>query len=271
MIKDITIGQYFPGHSLVHKLDPRLKLVLTFVYILFIFFCKNFVALGVMVLYLALTVLLSKISLKMLRKSLKPIVIIVLITAFLQIFYNKDGTVLLELGKFQLTTGGIYMAVFTTIRIVALVAASSMLTYTTSPTLLTDAIERLFSPLKVLKINVHSIAMMMTIALRFIPTLIDEVDKIMSAQKARGAELDTGNLIQRGKALVPVFIPLFVNAFTRAYDLAFAMECRCYRGGEGRTRLRVMKLQVRDYLTCVFTAVCMAGVLVANHFIPAVI
>lgn len=271
MIKDITIGQYFPGHSLVHKLDPRLKLVLTFVYILFIFFCKNFVALGVMVLYLALTVLLSKISLKMLRKSLKPIVIIVLITAFLQIFYNKDGTVLLELGKFQLTTGGIYMAVFTTIRIVALVAASSMLTYTTSPTLLTDAIERLFSPLKVLKINVHSIAMMMTIALRFIPTLIDEVDKIMSAQKARGAELDTGNLIQRGKALVPVFIPLFVNAFTRAYDLAFAMECRCYRGGEGRTRLRVMKLQARDYLTCVFTAVCMAGVLVANHFIPAVI
>lgn len=271
MIKDITIGQYFPGHSLVHKLDPRLKLVLTFVYILFIFFCKNFVALGVMVLYLALTVLLSKISLKMLRKSLKPIVIIVLITAFLQIFYNKDGTVLLELGKFQLTTGGIYMAVFTTIRIVALVAASSMLTYTTSPTLLTDAIERLFSPLKVLKINVHSIAMMMTIALRFIPTLIDEVDKIMSAQKARGAELDTGNLIQRGKALVPVFIPLFVNAFTRAYDLAFAMECRCYRGGEGRTRLRVMKLQVRDYLTCVFTAVCMAGVLVANHFLLAVI
>ena len=271
MIKDITIGQYFPGHSLVHKLDPRLKLVLTFVYILFIFFCKNFVALGVMVLYLALTVLLSKISLKMLRKSLKPIVIIVLITAFLQIFYNKDGTVLLELGKFQLTSGGIYMAVFTTIRIVALVAASSMLTYTTSPTLLTDAIERLFSPLKVLKINVHSIAMMMTIALRFIPTLIDEVDKIMSAQKARGAELDTGNLIQRGKALVPVFIPLFVNAFTRAYDLAFAMECRCYRGGEGRTRLRVMKLQARDYLTCVFTAVCMAGVLVANHFLLAVI
>ena len=271
MIKDITIGQYFPGHSLVHKLDPRLKLVLTFVYILFIFFCKNFVALGVMVLYLALTVLLSKISLKMLRKSLKPIVIIVLITAVLQIFYNKNGTVLLELGKFQLTAGGIYMAVFTTVRIVALVAASSMLTYTTSPTLLTDAIERLFSPLKVLKINVHSIAMMMTIALRFIPTLIDEVDKIMSAQKARGAELDTGNLIQRGKALVPVFIPLFVNAFTRAYDLAFAMECRCYRGGEGRTRLRVMKLQARDYLTCVFTAACMAGVLVANHFISAVI
>lgn len=271
MIKDITIGQYFPGHSVVHKLDPRLKLILTFVYILFIFFCKNFVALGVMVLYLVLTVLLSKISLKMLLKSLKPIVIIVLITAVLQIFYNKDGTVLFELGKFQLTTGGIYMAVFTTIRIVALVAASSMLTYTTSPTLLTDAIERLFSPLKALNINVHSIAMMMTIALRFIPTLIDEVDKIMSAQKARGADLDTGNLIQRGKALVPVFIPLFVNAFTRAYDLAFAMECRCYRGGEGRTRLRVMKLQARDYLTAVFTAICMAGILVANHFLPAVI
>lgn len=271
MIKDITIGQYFPGHSVVHKLDPRLKLVLTFVYILFIFFCKNFVSLAVMVVYLLLTVLLSKISAKMLLKSLKPIVIIVAITAVLQIFYNKDGTVLLELGKFQLTSGGIYMALFTTVRIVSLVAASSMLTYTTSPTLLTDAIERLFSPLKVFKINVHSIAMMMTIALRFIPTLIDEVDKIMSAQKARGAELDTGNLIQRGKALVPVFIPLFVNAFTRAYDLAFAMECRCYRGGEGRTRLRVMKLLARDYLATAFTAVCMAGVLVANHFLTAVI
>lgn len=271
MIKDITIGQYFPGNSLVHKLDPRLKLVLTFAYILFIFFCKNFASLAIMVVYLILTVAISKISVKMLLKSLKPIIIIVAITAVLQIFYNKDGTVLLELSKFQLTTGGIFMAIFTTIRIVALVAASSMLTYTTSPTLLTDAIERLFSPLKVLKINVHSIAMMMTIALRFIPTLIDEVDKIMSAQKARGAELDTGSLLKRGKALVPVFIPLFVNAFTRAYDLAFAMECRCYRGGEGRTRLRVMKLRARDYLTVAFTAVCMAGVLVTNHFLPALL
>ncbi len=271
MIKDITIGQYFPGNSVIHRLDPRVKLVLTFVYIVLIFLCKNFASLGIMVAYLAAAVLLSRISLKMLAKSLKPIVIIVVITSVLQIFYNSDGTVLWELGKFQLTSGGVFMAVFTTIRIIALVAASSLLTYTTSPTLLTDAIERLFSPLKAVKINVHSIAMMMTIALRFIPTLIDEVDKIMSAQKARGAELDTGGLIQRGKALVPVFIPLFVNAFTRAYDLAFAMECRCYRGGEGRTRLRVMKLGVRDGVSLAVTALCVAGIVTANHFLTAVI
>ncbi len=271
MIKDITIGQFFPGNSVVHKLDPRAKLVLTFAYILLIFLCKNFAALGIMVVYLIAAVLLSRISVKMMLKSLKPIVIIVLITSVLQIFYNQDGTVLFETGKFQLTTGGIFMAIFTTVRIIALVAASSLLTYTTSPTLLTDAIERLFSPLNKIKINVHSIAMMMTIALRFIPTLIDEVDKIMSAQKARGADLDTGGLIQRGKALVPVFIPLFVNAFTRAYDLAFAMECRCYRGGEGRTRLRVMKLCFRDYAALLITAVSIAGIAVTNHFLPAVI
>ena len=163
------------------------------------------------------------------------------------------------------------MAIFTTLRIVILVVASSMLTYTTSPTMLTDAIERLFSPLKVFKVNVHSIAMMMTIALRFIPTLIDEVDKIMSAQKSRGADLETGGIVQRGKALVPIFIPLFINSFRRAYELAFAMECRCYRGGEGRTRLKVMKMQLRDYISLVIVALVIAGVFVLNHFFKAVL
>lgn len=271
MIKDITIGQYFPGNSLVHKLDPRAKLVLTFVYILLIFLCKNFVSLGILVAYLLVSVLLSRISVRMILKSLKPIVILVCITSVLQIFYNSDGTVLWELGKFKLTTGGVFMALFTTVRIIALVTASALLTYTTSPTLLTDAIERLFSPLKRVHINVHSIAMMMTIALRFIPTLIDEVDKIMSAQKARGADLDTGGIVQRGKALIPVFVPLFVSAFTRAYDLAFAMECRCYRGGEGRTRLRVMRLRARDFIVLAVTVGCIVGVAVANRLLPAVI
>lgn len=271
MIKDITIGQYFPGNSVIHKLDPRGKLVLTFVYIILIFLCRNFAALGVMLLYLLAVVLLSRISLKMLAKSLKPILLIVLITSLLQILYNDDGRVLWEAGRFQLTTGGIFMAIFTAVRIAALVAASSMLTYTTSPTLLTDAIERLFSPLKAVHINVHSIAMMMTIALRFIPTLIDEVDKIMSAQKARGAQLDTGSILQRGKALVPVFIPLFVNSFTRAYDLAFAMECRCYRGGEGRTRLKVMKLRLCDYMAFLITALCIVAIAVSNYYLTAVI
>lgn len=271
MIRDITIGQYFPGKSPIHNLDARLKLVLTFVYIVSIFFCKNFVSLGVSLVYLVIAVLLSRISLKLIAKSLKPIVIIVLLTSVLQIFYNNDGTVLFRRGWFEITTGGLIMAVFTSVRIVALVLASSLLTYTTSPTLLTDAIERLFSPLKKIKINVHTIAMMMTIALRFIPLLIDEVDKIMSAQKARGAQLDSGGVLKRGQALVPVFIPLFVNAFTRAYDLAFAMECRCYRGGEGRTRLRVMKFCKRDYAAIAITVVCLAGIGVSNAFLTALI
>ena len=271
MIRDITIGQYFPGVSLLHRLDPRLKLALTFAYIVAIFFCKNFVSLGVCVLYLFTAVALSRLSLKLLAKSLKPIVILVLLTSVLQIFYNDDGTVLFGKGWYAVTTGGVLMAVFTTVRIVSLVLASSLLTYTTSPTLLTDAIERLFSPLKKLHINVHSIAMMMTIALRFIPLLIDEVDKIMSAQKARGAQLDSGGLLKRGQALIPVFIPLFVNAFTRAYDLAFAMECRCYRGGEGRTRLRVMRLALRDWLTTAVTVLCFAGIGVANALMAPLI
>lgn len=269
MIKDITIGQFFPGNSVIHKLDPRMKLVLTFIYIIAIFICKNFLALTAMVLFLIVSVLLSKISLKLISKSIKPVLIIVLITSVLQMVYNTKGLVLLELGKLHITTGGIFTAVFTTVRIVALVTASSLLTYTTSPTLLTDAIERLFSPLKIFKINVHSIAMMMTIALRFIPTLIDEVDKIMSAQKSRGADLESGNIIQRGKALVPIFVPLFINSFSRAYELAFAMECRCYQGGEGRTRLKEMKLALRDYIALILIIAVCAVIIASNLFITA--
>lgn len=271
MIKDITIGQYFPGNSVIHKLDPRLKIVLTFAYIIAVFLCKNFYSLGLMLLLLIFVILLSKISSKLILKSIKPIVIIVIITSILQLLYNKNGETLFQWHRLQLTTGGIYTAIFTTIRIVALVVASSMLTYTTSPTLLTDAIERLFSPLKVFKINVHSIAMMMTIALRFIPTLINEVEKIMAAQKSRGADIESGNLIQKGKALIPIFIPLFINSFMRAYDLAFAMECRCYQGGEGRTRLKQMKMKLRDYISAVILVLVIAGIFVLNHFFKAVI
>lgn len=271
MIKDITIGQYFPGTSPIHKLDPRMKIVLTFIYIIFIFLCRNIVAMGAMALLLLATVLMSKISPKLIWKSVKPIFLIVLITSALQLLYNSDGTVLFEWKRLHITTGGVYMAIFTTARIVVLVIASSMLTYTTSPTLLTDAIERLFSPLKVIKINVHSIAMMMTIALRFIPTLIDEVDKIMSAQKSRGADFETGSLIKRGKAMIPIFIPLFINSFRRAYELAFAMDCRCYQGGEGRTRLKVMKLAARDYISLGILVLFCVGIIVSNHYLTAVI
>ena len=226
---------------------------------------------GAMALLLLATVLMSKISPKLIWKSVKPIFIIVLITSALQLLYNSDGTVLFEWKRLHITTGGVYMAIFTTARIVVLVIASSMLTYTTSPTLLTDAIERLFSPLKVIKINVHSIAMMMTIALRFIPTLIDEVDKIMSAQKSRGADFETGSLIKRGKAMIPIFIPLFINSFRRAYELAFAMDCRCYQGGEGRTRLKVMKLAARDYASLGILVLFCVGIIVSNHYLTAVI
>ncbi len=269
MIKDITIGQFFPGNSIIHRLDPRMKLVLTFIYIIAIFICKNFLAMGTMLLFLLITLLLSKISLKLIAKSIKPVFIIVLITSVLQIVYNSKGITLVELGRLHITTGGIFTALFTTVRIVALVVASSLLTYTTSPTLLTDAIERLFSPLKLVKINVHSIAMMMTIALRFIPTLIDEVDKIMSAQKSRGADLESGNIVQRGKALVPIFVPLFINSFSRAYELAFAMECRCYKGGEGRTRLKEMKLAARDYIALLTLIACCAVIILSNRLITA--
>lgn len=271
MIKDIMIGQFFPGKSLIHRLDPRVKFVLTFVYVVAVFFCKNLLSLGLLAAALLAVILLSKLSPRILWRSLRPLFILVAITSVLQILYTHTGKVLFSVGKFQLTVGGLYMAFFTTARIVLLVLASSMLTFTTSPTMLTDAMERLFSPLQRLKINVHSIAMMMTIALRFIPTLIDEVDKIMSAQKARGADMETGNLIRRGKALIPVFIPLFVNSFRRAYELAFAMECRCYGGGAGRTRLRVMKLAARDWLTLAAAVLLIAGIAVSNHFLPAVI
>lgn len=269
MIRDITIGQFFPGNSVIHRLDPRMKLILTFVYIIVIFLCKNFLALGAVVAFLFVAILLSKISLKLIGKSIKPVFIIVLITSILQIIYNDKGLTLVELGKFHITSGGLFTAVFTTVRIVTLVVASSLLTYTTSPTLLTDAIERIFSPLKVVKINVHSIAMMMTIALRFIPTLIDEVDKIMSAQKSRGADLESGNIVQRGKALIPIFVPLFINSFSRAYELAFAMECRCYKGGEGRTRLKDMKLTLKDYIALILMILIFVAIILSNKFITA--
>lgn len=271
MIKDITIGQFFPGNSPVHKADPRFKLVFTFVYIIITFLSRNFASLAIVAGVLLAIVLLSKISFKMILKSIRPIIILLLVTSLLQLFFNKSGEVLVSFWRFSITDGGLFFAIFTAIRITLLVVASSMLTYTTSPTMLTNAIELLFSPLKHIKVNVHTVAMMMTIALRFIPTLIEEVDKIMSAQKARGADLDSGGLVKRAKAMIPVFVPLFINSFRRAYDLAFAMECRCYTGGEGRTRLNSPKLKTADYVGILLTVLMTAGVIVSNIFISAVI
>ena len=271
MVKDITIGQFFPGQSEIHKMDPRMKLVLTLAYIIVIFVCKNFYSLGLMVLLLAVTVAVSRIPVSIIFRGLKPVVIIVAFTAILNVFYVDKGELLFEWGFIHIKTGGIYTAVFMMVRIISLVIASSLLTYTTSPTLITDGIERLLSPLKFMRNSVHTVAMMMTIALRYIPTLIDEFEKITNAQKARGADLETGSIIQRAKALIPIFIPLFITSFRRAYELAFAMECRCYHGAEGRTRMKEMKLKARDYVALTVVALVIVGVVLLNMRFAAVI
>ncbi len=269
MIKDITLGQYFPGNSFIHKLDPRAKIVITLCFIVALFLCKNFFSLGLLFISALVAIALSKISFKVILKGLKMIVVLVVFTGILQIAYNDEGTVLwkpFEQFGFQITTGGVFSAVFIIARIVALILFSSLLTYTTSPTALSDAIERLLSPLKLFKVNVNSLSMMMTIALRFIPTLIEEIDIIMSAQKARGADLETGTLTQRAKALVPVFIPLIVSSFRRAYELAFAMECRCYTGDNKRTRMKAMKLGVRDYIAFAVLLLLVSVVVYTSFF-----
>ncbi len=271
MIRDITIGQYYPGKSVLHRLDPRMKLILTFALIVTIFLCKSFFSLGLIAVTAFAAAAVSSVPPKMILKSLKPIVIILIFTAVLNIFYSQGGEVYFEWWKIVITEKGVNTAVFTMVRIVSLVVISSLLTYTTTPTMLTDALERVLSPLKIFKIKVHTLAMMMTLALRFIPTLIEEIDRIMNAQKARGADLETGGIIQRAKALIPVFIPLMVSSFRRAYELAFAMTCRCYTGGEGRTRMKQMKLAFRDFVALFICVAVFAGVIVLNHFFNAVI
>lgn len=269
MLTDITIGQYFPGNSLLHRMDPRIKLVLTFAYIIAVFIPRNWVGLGLAIAFLVVSVALSRLPLRLIFKSIKPILPLILITSLLNIFYVRDGQVLVDWWIFHITLKGIINAAFIAVRILCLIAGSSLLTYTTSPTALTDALERLMKPLKVIHVNVHELAMMMTIALRFIPTLIEETDKIMSAQKARGADMESGGLMQRVKALIPVLIPLFVSSFRRAYDLAMAMECRCYRGGEGRTRMKQLHMAARDTISLVVTLIFMGGLIVLNFFVPS--
>ncbi|MCH5321065.1 MAG: energy-coupling factor transporter transmembrane protein EcfT [Eubacterium sp.] len=270
MISDITIGQYFPGDSVIHKMDARMKIILTLLLIVSIFLCKNIISLFAVVICTIILVLISKIPIKTVLKSIKPLAIIIIITALLNLFYGR-GEPLVQLGRLKITQNGIETAVFMAIRIITLVVISSLLTYTTSPTELTDALERLLKPLKLIKVDVHSIAMTMTIALRFIPTLIEEIEKIMAAQKSRGAEMDSGGLIHRAKALIPVIIPLFISSFRRAGELAYAMECRCYRGGEGRTKMKVMKFSARDFVALSVVIIFMAAIIVANYLLKNII
>ncbi|MCI6640592.1 MAG: energy-coupling factor transporter transmembrane protein EcfT [Pygmaiobacter massiliensis] len=270
MLRDITIGQHFPGNSIVHRMDPRVKLILTLAYIVVLFVGSNPLGLFLSAAFLVLAYRVSQIPFKLITKSLKPILPIVLFTALLNLFFVQ-GEVLFRLWVFTITREGVYNVAILVVRIICLIAGTSLLTYTTSPILLTDALEQLLRPFAKLHLPVHELAMMMTIALRFIPTLIEETDKIMSAQKARGAELDTGSLSQRLRALVPVLIPLFISAFRRADELAMAMECRCYHGGEGRTRLTVLRVGGQDVGVCVFCTVyfaliCVSATLLA--FLP---
>ena len=247
MIKDITIGQFFPYHSLIHKIDARIKLILTMLFVAIIFLAANFIGLAFIAVFILIYIILSKVPVKLYLKSLKPIIPFILLTAVLNAFYI-EGTALIKFYFLTITEEGLIRSAFVAIRIILLIIASSALTYTTSPTELTDAIERLLKPLSKLHVDTHSFAMMMTIALRFIPTLIEETDKIMNAQKARGANIETGNFIARIKALLPILIPLLVSSFRRAKELADAMECRCYGGGEGRTKMKQPHLEVRDFL-----------------------
>lgn len=266
MIKDITIGQYFPGKSVIHRLDSRVKLLLDILYLVAIFTAQSYTGLLLTMLFMVFCYILSGIKLIMILKSIKPILPLMIFTGLLNLFFIKGETPLVQWWIFTIYPEGIRMASFMVLRVIGLIVGMSLLTYTTSPIMLTDAIERLMSPLKKLHFPVHELSMMMTIALRFIPTLVEETDKIMSAQKARGAELDSGGLIKKAKALIPVLIPLFVSAFKRANELATAMECRCYKGGEGRTRLRQLKTAPRDYIAIIAVLALFAGVIVINCF-----
>jgi len=269
MLRDITIGQHFPGNSLVHRFDPRLKLVLTVAYIVLLFAASNPLGLTLSILFLGVMYKVAKIPVKMIGKSLKPILPIVLFTAVLNLFFvSGEGDPLVHFWFLTIYAEGVRYAVLMAVRVMALIAGTSLLTYTTSPIVLTDAIEQLLKPLGKLHFPVHELAMMMSIALRFIPTLIEETDKIMNAQKARGAQLDTGKMTDRVKALVPVLIPLFISAFRRADELAMAMECRCYRGGTGRTRLKVLRCEKQDYIDFAVCIACFAVILASRLVFP---
>lgn len=270
MIKDITFGQYYQANSVIHRLDPRMKIVFLMVMLVFIiFFAKGFAGLLLMSAFALMTIILTKVPVRLFLKNLKAILPIIIFTTLINLFYSSEGKVLFEVWKIRLTTGGIERAVFLALRIILLIVISSVLTYTTTPNDLTDAIERLLSPLKFigLKRAVHVLAMMMTIALRFIPTLIEETEKIMNAQKARGANLEDGKLFERIKALIPILIPLLISAIRHAYELAEAMECRCYNGGEGRKRMKRLKLHLCDYVSVLVCAAFCTGVIVLNIFI----
>ncbi len=266
MLKDITLGQYFPGNSTIHRLDPRTKLVALIAYIVALFSAGSWLSYGLVFLFLATCIATSQIPVKAFVRGMKPLLLILIFTGILNLFFTPGETVLVTFWRITLTLEGVTRAIFMMARILMLIAGTFLLTYTTSPISLTDGLESLLSPLKKLRLPVHELAMMMCIALRFIPTLIEETDKIMSAQKARGADFENGSLMQRVKALVPILVPLFISAFRRADELATAMECRCYHGGEGRTKMKLLRYKRRDFVTFGALLALLATVIVMANF-----
>lgn len=265
MLKDITLGQFFPGDTFIHRLDPRTKLLALILYIIALFSAKSALTYGVVAAVLLLCIAVSRVRLQAMTRGLKAVYIIVIFTAVMNMFFTT-GTPVADVWLLRhVTCEGLRSAAAMVLRIMMLIMGSFLLTYTTSPISLTDALENLLGPLKKLKFPVHELAMMMSIALRFIPTLIEETDKIISAQKARGADFESGNILQRARALVPILVPLFVSAFRRADELATAMECRCYHGGGGRTALYVLRYRAADYLVLIFFLLLAVGIIVLKR------
>ena len=266
MLKDITLGQYFPGNSVIHRLDPRTKLVLLVVYIVALFLASGPASYALMFVLLATCIAISGIPVKAFLRGMKPLVFILIFTGILNLFFTQGGKVLVSFWVITVTTDGVLRSVYMMARILMLISGTFLLTYTTSPIALTDGLEALLNPLKAIKVPVHELAMMMCIALRFIPTLIEETDKIMSAQKARGADFESGKLMDRVKALIPILVPLFISAFRRADELATAMECRCYHGGDGRTKMKLLRYKRRDYSAYGVGVLVLAAVIILIRF-----
>lgn len=268
MIRDITIGQYYPGSSRIHRLDPRTKIVCTVLFLISLFIQNSLPGYVLATVFLGCVIVLSGVPLKFIVKGLKPIVILLLFTVAMNLFLTDGGAVLLKFSIFTITENGLRTSVYMAIRLMYLVTGSSIMTFTTSPNGLTDGMEKLLHPLNRVNVPVHEVAMMMSIALRFIPILLEETDKIMKAQQARGADFESGNIMQRAKSMVPILVPLFVSAFRRANDLAMAMESRCYHGGEGRTKMKPLRYAGRDRAAYIITMVYLVAVFTAGRFIP---
>ena len=265
MIRDITIGQYYPSNSVLHRLDPRVKIVCTLLYLISLFLFQNILGYVVATIFLVSVIRISKVPFKFIVKGLKPIIMLLMITVVFNLFLTKTGDVLFKVWILKITDDGIRTAFYMAIRLIYLILGSSLMTFTTTPNALTDGIEKLLWPLRKIKLPVHEIAMMMSIALRFIPILLEETDKIMKAQIARGADLESGNIIQKAKAMIPILVPLFVSAFRRAGDLAMAMEARCYRGGEGRTKMKPLIYEKRDYIAYVIVVLYVVIAIVVGN------